>query len=76
MQKRTLTPKWEEDKWLLVQEPKTQIMRVQVFDHDVVNLKASPCLLNLYLYPLVVHFWRSPAELPVVLQYDLAALSG
>ncbi|EIE26093.1 hypothetical protein COCSUDRAFT_46488 [Coccomyxa subellipsoidea C-169] len=39
VQKRTLTPKWEEDKWLLVQEPKTQIMRVQVFDHDVVNLK-------------------------------------
>lgn len=42
VQKRTLTPKWDEDKWLLVQEPKTQIMRVQMFDHDMVNLKAGP----------------------------------
>ncbi len=39
VQKRTLAPKWEEDKWLLVQEPKTQILRAQVFDHDTVNLK-------------------------------------
>ncbi|BDA44378.1 Synaptotagmin-5 [Coccomyxa sp. Obi] len=39
VQKRNLTPKWEEDKWLLVQEPKTQILRAQVFDHDAINLK-------------------------------------
>ena len=38
-QKKTLTPKWNEDKWLLVQEPKTQAMRMQCFDHDVLNLK-------------------------------------
>ena len=43
-QKKTLSPTWDEDKWLLVQEPKTQAMRVQMFDHDVLNLKvaASP----------------------------------
>lgn len=38
-----MSPKWEEDKWLLVQEPKTQIMRAQVFDHDAVNLKVRQC---------------------------------
>ncbi len=38
-QKKTLNPVWKEDKWLLVQEPKTQFMRVQVFDHDLLNLK-------------------------------------
>ena len=38
-QKKTLNPTWNEDKWLLVQEPKTQAMRVQMFDHDVMNLK-------------------------------------
>ncbi len=38
-QKKTLNPTWNEDKWLLVQEPKTQSMRVQMFDHDVMNLK-------------------------------------
>ena len=43
VQKRNLTPKWEEDKWLLVQEPKTQILRAQVFDHDTVNLKVRSC---------------------------------
>ena len=44
-QKKTLSPTWNEDKWLLVQEPKTQAMRVQMFDHDVLNLKvgASSC---------------------------------
>lgn len=40
VQKKTLTPTWNEDKWLLVQEPKTQIVRVQVFDHDAIKLKA------------------------------------
>ena len=38
-QKKTLSPTWNEDKWLLVQEPKTQGMRVQMFDHDILNLK-------------------------------------
>jgi Ca2+-dependent lipid-binding protein len=41
VQKKTLTPKWDEDKWLLVQEPKTQVMRAQVFDHDLINLKVT-----------------------------------
>ena len=38
-QKKTLTPNWDEDKWLLVQEPKTQAMRLQCFDHDALNVK-------------------------------------
>jgi hypothetical protein len=38
-QKKTLNPVWKEDKWLLVQEPKTQAMRVQMFDHDILNIK-------------------------------------
>ena len=38
-QKKTLTPTWDEDKWLLVQEPKTQAMRLQCFDHDTLNVK-------------------------------------
>ena len=37
--KKTLTPNWDEDKWLLVQEPKTQAMRLQCFDHDALNVK-------------------------------------
>ena len=38
-QKKTLSPTWNEDKWLLVQEAKTQHIRAQVFDHDAINLK-------------------------------------
>lgn len=45
-QKKTLNPTWNEDKWLLVQEAKTQYIRAQVFDHDAINLKVRahpPC---------------------------------
>ena len=44
VQKKTLAPQWNEDKWLLVQEPKTQILRMQLFDHDAINLKARACM--------------------------------
>ncbi|KAK9868031.1 hypothetical protein WJX84_002145 [Apatococcus fuscideae] len=45
--KNTLDPKWSnEDFWMLVQEPKTQMLRVQVFDRDNINLKE---LLNINL---------------------------
>lgn len=37
--KNTLTPRWDERKWLMVQEPKTQDLRVEVFDWDRVNVK-------------------------------------
>ena len=38
--KNTLDPKWSnEDFWLLVQEPKTQMLRIQVYDRDNINLK-------------------------------------
>ncbi len=53
VQKKTLEPHWEEDKWLLVQEPKTQALRLQLFDHDAINLKArarlctGPCIMLL-----------------------------
>ena len=40
MQKHTLTPKWDEDLYVLVQEPKTQSLRVQMFDRDLLNVKA------------------------------------
>ena len=37
--KNTLTPRWDERKWLMVQEPTTQDLRVEVFDYDRVNVK-------------------------------------
>lgn len=37
--KNTLTPVWNERKWLMVQEPKTQPLRVEVFDWDRINAK-------------------------------------
>jgi len=40
VQKHTLTPKWDEDLYVLVQEPKTQTLRVQMFDRDLLNVKA------------------------------------
>ncbi|CAL5218486.1 g172 [Coccomyxa viridis] len=44
--KKTLTPNWDEDKWLLVQEPKTQAMRLQCFDHDALNVTEMVSHLN------------------------------
>ena len=38
---RTLDPKWGEVKYCLVQEPKTQNLRVEVHDFDVVNISVS-----------------------------------
>ena len=37
----TLTPRWEEELHVLVQEPTTQQLRVEMFDHDMINVKAS-----------------------------------
>ena len=37
--KNTLTPTWNERKWLMVQEPETQDLRVEVFDWDRLNVK-------------------------------------
>lgn len=37
--KNTLTPVWNERKWLMVQEPKTQPLRVEVYDWDRINAK-------------------------------------
>ncbi|KAK9808833.1 hypothetical protein WJX72_004641 [[Myrmecia] bisecta] len=37
--KHTLEPQWDATFWLLVQEPKTQLLRLQVFDHDSVHVK-------------------------------------
>ena len=39
--KKTLHPTWNEHFHLLVQEPKTQAVRVQVYDWDGIHLKAS-----------------------------------
>ena len=44
MQKHTLTPEWDEDLYVMVQEPKTQSLRVQMFDRDLLNVKA--CALH------------------------------
>ena len=43
--KKTLNPTWNEHFHLLVQEPKTQAVRLQVYDWDGIHLKAStaPC---------------------------------
>jgi hypothetical protein len=37
--KASLDPVWNETLHVLVQEPKTQAVRVEVFDHDVINVK-------------------------------------
>ena len=37
--KNTLTPVWNERKWLMVQEPQTQDLRIEVFDWDRINAK-------------------------------------
>ena len=37
--KHTLHPKWEDSKYCLVQEPKTQDLHVELSDHDAINLK-------------------------------------
>ena len=39
---KTLDPKWGEFKYCLVQEPKTQNLRVEVHDYDVVNISVRP----------------------------------
>lgn len=52
-QKKTLTPNWDEDKWLLVQEPKTQAMRLQCFDHDALNVKV--CTIQSPAWATSVH---------------------
>ena len=40
VQKHSLTPQWDEDLYVLVQEPKTQNLRIQMFDRDLLNVKA------------------------------------
>ena len=37
--KNTLAPVWNQRKWLMVQEPKTQDLRVEMFDYDRIHLK-------------------------------------
>lgn len=37
----TLTPRWEEELHVLVQEPTTQQLRVEMFDHDMINVKVG-----------------------------------
>ena len=39
---KTLKPQWNEELHVLVQEPTTQLLRVEMFDHDLFNPKASP----------------------------------
>ena len=36
---KTLSPVWNETKYVLIQEPKTQSLRVACYDHDAVNVK-------------------------------------
>ena len=47
VQKHTLTPHWDEDLYVMVQEPKTQNLRVQMFDRDLLNVKARPAFHGL-----------------------------
>jgi len=39
----TLTPVWDEQLHVLVQEPSTQMLRIEMFDHDLINVKVQPC---------------------------------
>ena len=36
---KTLSPVWNETKYVLIQEPKTQSLRITCFDHDAVNVR-------------------------------------
>ena len=37
--KNTLAPVWQERKFLMVQEPTTQLLRLEMFDWDRINAK-------------------------------------
>ena len=47
VQKHTLTPHWDEDLYVMVQEPKTQNLRIQMFDRDLLNVKVRPAPYDL-----------------------------
>ena len=36
---KSLAPVWSETKYVLIQEPKTQTLKVEVYDHDTINVK-------------------------------------
>ena len=38
---KTLKPQWNEELHVLVQEPTTQLLRVEMFDHDTFNVKVG-----------------------------------
>jgi len=38
---KTLKPQWNEELHVLVQEPSTQLLRVEMFDHDIFNVKVG-----------------------------------
>lgn len=44
--KKTLNPTWNEHFHLLVQEPKTQAVRLQVYDWDGLHLQVTPPLFS------------------------------
>ena len=43
---KTLKPQWNEELHVLVQEPTTQLLRVEMFDHDTFNVKVGPGARN------------------------------
>jgi Ca2+-dependent lipid-binding protein len=47
IKKRTLTPTWNQRIRLLVQEPTTQSLRLQMFDHDVVHINPKEMVTHL-----------------------------
>lgn len=57
--KKTLNPEWNETFYLLVQEPKTQAVRLQVYDWDGIHLKVplslTPTMRRSPQSPLVIH---------------------
>ena len=44
---KTLKPQWNEELHVLVQEPTTQLLRVEMFDHDTFNVKVRQFLMLL-----------------------------
>lgn len=59
VKKRTLAPVWNETLFVLVQEPRTQSLRVEMFDWDAINLTVSEArhVSSESCWPLVCSLW-------------------
>lgn len=71
--KHTLTPHWNDTKYCLVQEPKTQSLHVELADHDAINLKDMAKSLNVvksFKDSMGKHSFMARSSVPIRQYYD------